>query len=142
MSGISTAQERLRRASDLPEILDAAYGAFEHMLSVIRTYEDPEDPLFIPFVMAAASAADGRDAIAFAPALPFCPLQAEGDGQDRDLGGSPEAAASALAGMSELLAARLECAAVTAVDPADQAACRDGARWARDVHALLTGKVP
>ena len=51
-------------------VLDAAHDAFEDMLSVIRAFEDPEDGMFIPLVMAAASAADGRDAIAFAPSLP------------------------------------------------------------------------
>ena len=141
MNRITTDQERLRQATRLPEILDAAYGAFEHMLSVIRIREDPAGPWFAAFVMAAASAADGRDAIAFAPALPRYTLQAESDGQDRPPA-SAQAAAGALASLSELLAAQLESAAVAAVDPADQAACRNGARCARDVHSLLTGQAP
>lgn len=142
MNHIVAVQERLRRATGLPEILDAAYGAFEDMLSVIRSWEDPADPLFVPFVMAAASAADGRDAIAFAPALPPYPLPPAGNGQASDPGGSSEAAAGALAGLSELLAAQLENAAAAAATPADQVACRDGARCARDVYGLLTGQAP
>ncbi len=139
MNRIATDQERLRRASELAEILDTAYGAFEHMLSAMRICEDPADPLFIPFVMAAASAADGRDAIAFAPALPRYPLRPEGDEQDC-APGSAEAAAGALASLSRLLAAQLEGAADAAVDPADQTACENGARCAHDVHGLLTGQ--
>jgi hypothetical protein len=139
MNRITADQERLRRASGLAELLDAAYGAFEHMLSVIRACEDPAGPLFVPFVMAAASAADGRDAIGFAPALPRYPLLPDGSSHD-SAPASMEAAADALANLSELLAAQLEAAAGTAVDPADQAACRNAARHARDVHGLLTGR--
>ena len=47
-----------------------------------------------------------------------------------------------LAGLSELLAGRLEDAARIAPDPGDQAACQAAARWARDIHSLLTGNAP
>ena len=67
MTCISNARARLQQASDLVTVLDAAYAAFEGMLSVIGPCEDPASGWFAAFVMAAASAADGRDAVAFAP---------------------------------------------------------------------------
>src|SRR5262245_56838255 len=66
----TTARDRVEQADSLAALLDAAHDAFEDMLSVIRVHEDPEDGMFIPLVMVAASVADGRDAIAFAPSLP------------------------------------------------------------------------
>src|SRR5215813_3839609 len=70
MTRIATAHDRVEQADDLAAMLNAAHSAFEDMLSVIRALEDPGHGMFIPLVMAAASAADGRDAIAFAPSLP------------------------------------------------------------------------
>ncbi len=57
---MDTAQQRLLEADGLAAVLDAAYGAFEGMLSVIHPVQDPASGLFAAFVMAAASAADGR----------------------------------------------------------------------------------
>jgi len=61
---MDTAQQRLLEADGLAAVLDAAYGAFEGMLSVIHPVQDPASGLFAAFVMAAASAADGRNALA------------------------------------------------------------------------------
>ena len=66
---IST-RDRLAQASDMAAVLDAAYGAFEGMRLGFRACEEPAAVLFGAFVMAAAAAADGRDAVAFAPSLP------------------------------------------------------------------------
>ena len=84
MTPLRRTQQRLQHAAGLPAILDAAYDAFEDMLPAIRAHEDPAGGLFAAFMMAAASAADGRDAIGFAPSLP------PGHSQDRpaaDAGG-------------------------------------------------------
>ena len=139
MSSLFVARERLDRASDLAAILDAAYDTFETMLSVLRAHEDPGDPMFGAVIMAAASAADGRDAVLFAPSLPPQPLQAADAGERHDAVG---AAADLLASLSELLAGRLDDAERIAPDPGDQAACQAAARWARDIHALLIGNAP
>jgi hypothetical protein len=53
----------------LAAILDAAHDAFEDMLQVLRAHEDPAGGVFLPVMVAAATAADGRDAIMFAPSL-------------------------------------------------------------------------
>src|SRR6266568_4569005 len=70
MISIAAVRDRLHRASGLTAILDAACDAFEDMLPVIWDHQDPSDGMFIPFVMAATCAANGRDAVLFAPSLP------------------------------------------------------------------------
>jgi len=67
---VSGVQERLVQREQPPELLDAACEAFEDVLTVIRQHDDPGGGLFIPMVMAAASTADGRDAVCWAPSLP------------------------------------------------------------------------
>jgi hypothetical protein len=133
--------ERLQRADGLAAVLDAAHDAFEGMLSVIRADEDPADGLFIPLVMAAASAAEGRNAVIFAPSLPPSPLHLAA--RTEEPGNADATAVTAeLAALSELLVTRLTEAAHSAPDNADQAACRDAARSARDMYALLTRSRP
>jgi hypothetical protein len=139
MSSLFVVHERLHQASGLAAILDAACDAFESMLSVLRAHEDTGDPLFGTVVLAAACAADGRDALLFAPSLPPHRLQAADAKEEHD---TAEPVADVLAGLGELLATRLDEAASLAPDPEDLAACQAAARWARDIHALLTGNVP
>jgi hypothetical protein len=133
--------ERLQNAVGLAAMLDAAHDAFEGILSIIRAHEDPADGLFIPLVMAAASAAAGRNAIIFAPSLPPDSLHPAAKAEEP---GDADATAVMveLATLSDLLATRLTKAAHSAPDSADQAACRDAARSARDICALLTGSRP
>jgi len=138
----ATARDRVEQADNLAALLDAAHDAFEAMLSVIRAHEDPEDGTFIPLVMAAASAADGRDAIAFAPSLPPRRLHPATAGKQSHEPGSPRAIASKLAALSELLARRLTEAARSAPISADRTACTDAAHSARDIQALLTVSGP
>jgi len=71
MSRIISARDHLERANGLAAVLAAAYDVFEGMRLAFRTCEDPATGLFAAFVMASASAADGRDAVAFAPSLPL-----------------------------------------------------------------------
>ena len=65
MTGMTAARNRLE--DDLPALLQAAHQLFAVALTALRTYEDPASMWFGRFVMAAASAADGRDAVIFAP---------------------------------------------------------------------------
>ena len=141
MSDIAAARRRVQQASGLGGVLDAAYDAFESMLSVIRDHEDSTDRMFIPFVMAATCAANGRDAVLFAPSLPprrlHEPPAAVGPHE-----GSVEAAADAVAALSLLLASQLAEVASSAPEHEDRAACQDGARCAQQIHDLLTGPGP
>ncbi len=142
MSSIHDVRERLQHATDLPAILDAAYDTFEDMLTVIRAHEDPGDGMFPALVMAAGSAADGRDAILFAPSLPPHRLHTAAAVEEQAPAGIMEDAVNALAHLSGLVASRLDDAARVAVDPGDRIACSDAAQWARDIHTLLTGGGP
>ena len=138
MTSIHQMHERLRSADGIETLLDAAHDAFAGLLSIIRAHEDPADGLFIPLVTAAASAAEGRNAITFAPSLPprrLHPATAAAELGDTNI-------TVGLAALSELLATRLMDAAHDAPDRGDQAACHTAARCARDIHALLTGTGP
>ena len=145
-----TTLEGVRRAAGLAAILDAAYEAFEGMLQILRAHEDPASGLFLPVMVAAASAADGRDAIMFAPSLP--PWQGSGApvvedaaqaGESADTAGdSAESAADAVAGLARLLAARLTQSGESAADPGDRSACCDGARCADEIYRLLRRSEP
>jgi hypothetical protein len=65
-SDLSAAASSVLQAEDLPALLAAAYGAFECALQTLRGAEDHAGSLLPAFVLAAAAAADGRDAVAAA----------------------------------------------------------------------------
>ena len=138
MSPIPEIGERLQHAAGLAEVLDAAYDAFEQMLLAIRAHENPASGLFAAFVMAAASAADGRDAVGFAPSLPpDRGKSAPADDNGRQAAESAESIAEPVAGLSRLLAARLAQAGESASDPGDRAACADAVCCAESIYGLL-----
>jgi hypothetical protein len=90
-------------------------------------------------VLAAASAANGRNALALAPSLPSHPL-ITAPPQDEPQPTKPERTAEAVASLSRLVAARLTHAAACAPDPADRDACTHAARSAREICGLLTSR--
>jgi hypothetical protein len=140
MTFFISARERLERASDLAAVLDAAYLAFEGMRLGFRACEDPATGLFAAFVMAAASAADGRDAVVFAPSLP--PRRDYGaamTGEGAPGGDGAERVADDAAGLSRLLVSCLARAAGSTADPGDRDACEQAARCARELCELLGG---
>jgi hypothetical protein len=139
MTPMNSARARLQEARGLAAVLDAAYESFDGMLAAIRGSEDPGDGMFIPLVMAAAPVADGRDAIADAPSLP--PRRLDGAQEPRSAA-SGDRVADEVAALAELLAVRLDGAAGSVAHPRDQAACREAARCAREVCALLGGSEP
>ena len=142
MTSMTGVQDRLARASCLAELLDAAYDAFEDMLTVIRRHDDPGSGWFTAMVMAAASAANGRDAVGWAPSLPLRRLHPDQPGEIAGRPQTAEAAAAWVASVCELLAGRLDVGAAPDADPGDVAACRDAAGYAREVHALMGGGAP
>jgi hypothetical protein len=135
---MDTAQQHLLEADGLADVLDAAYGAFEGMLSAIYTVQDPASGLFAAFVMAAASAANGRNALALAPSLPGHPLLAVPAEQQPWSGEPPERVAEVVAALSTLVAERLTQAAASAPDTGDQAACLNAAQSAREICGMLS----
>ncbi len=144
MRRLTAAADRFRRARGLPSVLDAACDAFEEILAVIGRYEDASTSLDVAFLLAATQAANGRDAVLFAPSLPprsLHPPEQAGQEQQREWGSAHDIRA-AVADLSRLLASRLAGTATTVAATADRAACRDAARYARQTHDLLAGGGP
>ena len=128
----------LESADGLPGLLDAAWMAFEAILSLSATYADTDAGFFTALVYAMPAAADGRDAIITAPSTPARPAGQEPVGTYHLLhGDSAGEAAASMAALSAVLAARLTAAACSASDREDRAACLIGARHAGEIHALL-----
>jgi len=140
MSCITRAQRRLREAVGLAAVLDAAYEAFEDMLSVTRALGSAGGGTAAPFVMLAKTAAEGRNAILLAPSLPpHCLHETPEVTEGSHSAEGAESTAVCVAALSQLLATRLAQAARSAPDYRDRAACRSAARRARDIHALFAG---
>jgi len=140
MTLLITARDRLQRARGLASVLDAACDAFEDILAVIGAYEETTTSAgtAIAFLLVATQAANGRDAVLFAPSLPPRSLHPRQAPVPPERGSAGKIKAS-VAGLSLLLASQLAGAATTAGAGADQAACHDAARCARTVHDLLAG---
>ena len=142
MRRLTAAGDRFGQARHLAPELDAACDAFEEILAVIGDCEDADDALVVPLLLAATQAADGRDAVLFAPSLPARRLhQPTGVGEELERGNAQDVIA-AVTGLCQLLAFGLARTAAAVADGADRTACRDAARHARAVHALLTGNAP
>jgi hypothetical protein len=142
MRRLTAAGDRFGQARDLAAVLDAACEAFEEILAVIGDCEDASDALVVPLLLAATQAANGRDAVLFAPSLPAHRLhQVERVGEELERG-SAQDVISAVTGLCQLLASGLARTAAGVANGADRAACQDAARYARAVHAPLTGSGP
>jgi hypothetical protein len=140
MRQVSAAGNRFRQARGLPAVLDAACDAFEAILTVIGDYEDSTSTgTAFTFLLVATQAANGRDAVLFAPSLPSRALHPMAAPDE------PESASvikRSVAGVSELLATGLGRTATTITDGADLAACRDAAACAARISDLLAGAAP
>jgi hypothetical protein len=131
---LDAATHSLRQATDAAAIIAASYHTFSKLLPVLHALQDPENELFNGAVMAAAYAANGRDALAFAPSLTGRGHHAAGCDREASTAGQP---AADLTGFCEVLAARLAEAATTAANDGDRTACREAAQDAREIAALL-----
>jgi hypothetical protein len=140
MEQIESVRARVEHAIGLLAVLDAAYNAFEQMLTAITIQQDRGGETFAAFVMSGTAAANGRDALAVAPSLPSA---SSGDLASRArerCGDLPaEAAAAELASLSQLLSRRLIDASDYSADAGDRVACVQAARHAAYVCSLLGG---
>jgi hypothetical protein len=142
MTRLNAAESRLHQARNVPSVLDAACDAFEDILAVIGSYEETatSTETAIVFLLVATQAANGRDALLFAPSLPRRSLHPRAAlGQPER--GSANDIRAAVAGLSQLLASHLACTAM-ATAGADQTASHNAARYASKVHDLLAGEDP
>jgi len=140
MSPIARSLQHLNSSASLPGVLDAACVAFETLLAEIRAHEDPDSPMFAALVMAAASAADGRDAVLLAPSLPWPPTPPEPElPAAAGLADGSPGVIELMAALCQALVSRLRQVAGTAADSRDQNACRAAIRSARAAGDLLAG---
>jgi hypothetical protein len=139
MRSLTTAADRFRAARGLSATLDAACDAFEQILAVIAACEQASTStgLAITFLFAATQAANGRDAMLFAPSLPPVARHAPAPAEQR-LQPNTQDIRAPIAGLAELLAGGLGRTAATAAAGADRAACHDAAACATRIHDLLT----
>jgi hypothetical protein len=128
---------RLAQATELPDLLDAAYEAFAAMLTIIEDDQDPDIRFFVPMVYAAASAANGRDHIIRAPSLPPSPAHQVEPAKQRTRFEDAQAAANWIAALSQNLEHRLTAAAATTAENSDHRACVGAARYAREITILM-----
>jgi hypothetical protein len=128
----------LDNAGGLTELLDVAYEAFAQVLTLIRQHDDPDSDVFVPMVLAAASAANGRDYVGSAPSLPSAPLPLTWAEE------APIAVAASewIIGACAALTSVLDKAAAAAPVPADRAACAGAAGCVREIFDLMGGRRP
>jgi hypothetical protein len=143
MRKITAAADGFRQAQGLPAVLDAACDAFEAILTVIGDYEyTTSTGVAITFLLVATQAANGRDAVLFAPSLPPRSLHPPEQAGEQHSPERASAISSSVGGLSELLATGLARTAATVADGADRAACRDAAACATRIGDLLAGAGP
>jgi len=128
-SDLSAATISVERAENLAALLAAAYRAFEYALQALRGAEDHAGPLLPAFVLAAAAAADGRDAVAAAGSFPGLGSPLTGDVAST----AAEKVADQVAGLSLALLTRLRDAAAGE----GGSACAAAAARAGRMHELL-----
>ena len=142
MDKIESAHLRLEQAVGLPAVLDAAYDAFEEMLSALEEQQDRGGGTFAAFVMSGAAAANGRDALAAAPSLlPTASGDLAAGAAGPACGPLMEDAAAVLAELSQLLSSRLAAASNLSANVGDQVTCAQAARHAASICSLL-GRTP
>ncbi len=131
-------QTHFEAPGNLADTLAAAWDSFE-LIQVTANHSadesaDRRPELFAAFMFAASAAAQGGDAVGFAPSMLANPDQPPGW---VDSGGDAGEVADKLARLAAVLASRLQSAAVQAGDPGDRRACGHAARQARHIGDLL-----
>jgi hypothetical protein len=136
MNELDTIASRLRGSTSLAELLDAGFDAFEVIRLVARAGEDRAPELFAPFVTAAGTAVEGRNALYDAPSLPQAIGPPPAVAVSITAGGGD--IADALATLAALLARRLGETGAQAVGEGDRVACQHAIYAAADIHRLLS----
>jgi hypothetical protein len=136
MKCLDAARERMERATDLAEILQASYCAFTTMLDLIQREQERGGPLFAAFMMAGCPASNARLALLTAPSLPAATrLTSSLPAGGRSA--SAEHTAEAIASLSLVIAYCLDDQAAAAGNAEDRDACVEAARHAWALQARL-----
>jgi len=136
MDQISFMTKRVHDSASLPALLDAGFGAFEVIRAAARACEDRAPDLFAAFMLAAGSAAEGRNALLAATSLPRAadrPPLAEPMPPSHDVA----QIADEITTLARLMYRRLlHAATIAAAD--DRAACQRAAQAAAEIDRLLS----
>lgn len=135
MKQAELAERSLAGASSLPGLFAAAWTIFELLMQLAEADAAAAPEMYPALTLARGAAAQGRNAIAFAPSMPAV-YAAPPEGLVPGAASVSEAADTA-ARLAALLGTRLQDAARAAADPGDRAACEDASGHAGRVCALL-----
>ncbi len=133
MDRICEIEAQVRGSESLPEVLAAAFDAFEAIRAAARDCEDRTPELFAAFLLAGGAATEGRNALLGAPSLPHGGGPRGGVVAAADVYG----AADELAALAAALAARMSAARSDTAAAEDRAACGNAASAAIEIHRLL-----
>jgi hypothetical protein len=132
---IDALRVRLQVVDGVADTFAVGWDTFELVQGMADDYADRTPDMFAAFMFAAASAAEGRDAVGFAPSMPTTPgIAVAHAGSD---GGDALEIADKVAGLVSALGARLQAVAGQAEDPGDRRACEHAAGEAARICALL-----
>jgi hypothetical protein len=136
MDELGAVTARVADSATISGLLEASFDAFEVIRQVARACEDRVPELFAAFMVAAATAVEGRNALNDAPSFP--PARSDPAlSPIVTMAADVEHVADELAELAALLAQRLPEAAVQAGLAADREACAGAIRAATDIHYLL-----
>jgi hypothetical protein len=135
---VNQARAQVQLAASVPDVLAAAFDAFEVIRMCARVCEDQELGPFAAFMATANAAVDGREAVTIAPSLPPDPSGVTAV--------TPVTADAAIGEVTAVLTAlavslseRLALIAVQASEAGDRAACAEAAQAAQRIVSLMTG---
>jgi hypothetical protein len=122
--------------ADLPQMLGAAFTAFDAIRQSARDHENHDSDLFPAFFSAGTAAANGRDAVLTATLVPSYVGLPPGFTRPAP-NADPNDAADTIATSAAVLADWLDKAINLATAPQDQAACQAASAAARQIQHLM-----
>jgi hypothetical protein len=140
MREVNALHGRLSAVGGVADMLAASWDTFELVQTIADDYAEQAPDMFAAFMFAAAAAANGMDAVGFAPSMPASP----GEAAPRAGAGRHDAGeiADELASLMTALTRCLETGASQANDPGDRQACEQAAREADRIRGLLSPDRP
>lgn len=123
---LTAAASGLPGADGLARAFGTAASVFEAIRFAAESYADTDPELFAAWLLTAAEAADGRDALLHAASAP-----------PSGLASAPQLVAGQLDGIARALTGLLAAAGGHADDPGDAAACERAAACAGRIRDLL-----
>jgi hypothetical protein len=126
-----------RAGNEIPRQLAAACDTFGEMVTILGQHADQAGHWIIPFVMALAEAANGRDCMLTAPSI--AGVASRRPPRTGLAGQAPQTIADTLARQAWLLSVSLTRAAQAAAVAGDRAALAAGSGHAAAVHDVLAG---